>query len=192
MARPAAGVCCGAKDGTDVTSPTLFPTPRLHALLVAGALCCGVVLVAQAGGAGPASAGAGSDRRPQMAGSKTIDADELMPLFTASLGEWKQKVLERPIPSPEKMPLPAVRAEYVNGTQSAEITVTTSMPPTAAKGQRSVHRNRTERGENTVTMGLPNGLMIAARSRTADAAALEVLISSIDLARAEKLKPGKR
>ena len=60
-------------------------------------------------------------------------------------------------------------------------------------GARTFHEDyRADRQETSVAMSLGNGLLIVAVSNRADAAALKGLIESMDLARAQALRPAAR
>jgi hypothetical protein len=181
----------------DVTRTTAMkPTP------------CTLVALALIGGAGgaatgaePAAAGASSiDRRPAMTASKPAqrsgraDADELATLFPGTLGPWKLTELQKnPMVPQSPAPQPRVRAVYTQEPHSAELFVRTGPPGGVAKGQREVYRESPPQRDGTlVVVTLSNGVAIGATSRTADAAALEALIHTIDLGQVEKLKPVKR
>lgn len=118
----------------------------------------------------------------------TFDSEQLVALLPASLGGWTLKTMERPRPSPAPQPLPALRAEYMQGTQTVVVALVTYMPVPAGSGAPTIHHERREdRKENTATLALRNGLTIVAASHGADGPALAQLIGAIDLARAEKL-----
>ena len=126
-------------------------------------------------------------------GSDRADADTLVTLFPGALGTWKLTALERPLPPQSPEPRPLVRADYEQGAQSAEISVSTVPRSGKGKATRDVYREGPpQRDGSMVVITLANGVAIAATSRTADVAALEALIRGIDLGRAEALKPVKR
>jgi len=86
-----------------------------------------------------------------------------------------------------------VRAEYTLGIHTARITVSTGVLPAAVEpGKRQVSRQERSAGQDArVTVALANGVSLTASSRSADAAALEAMLQSIDLARAEAM-PARR
>jgi hypothetical protein len=131
--------------------------------------------------------------RPAASRKGRIDADQLTGLFPGSLGDWHLLTLAKPLPSPVPGPRPAVEAEYGKGNDEAQLSISNDLPSAAGKGQRTVHDEvRPDLRETVVTMGLGNGLVVTAASRTADVAALKALIESMNLAKAEGLRPAKR
>lgn len=128
------------------------------------------------------------------ASSGQADAHTLATLFPASLGAWKLSELGQPQSPPQApAPQPLMRALYTQGAQSVEFSVRSGRPGSMAKGQRDVYREGPPQNElSMVVVSLANGVSIAATSRSADAAALEAMIRSLDLARAETLQPVKR
>lgn len=172
------------------------PLPRrrpaqtlLAALLLALAAC-----TQQAG-----DTGTSGEKRPQtMSSSPTtgvpgakISTATLAELFPAGLGAWTLKQLQEPPQhAGAPVPGPAMQASYAQGEQLVQITATAGAPTGAAKGSRDVYREaRAQQGDTLVVLTLPNGLALAATSRSADAAALEALLRSIDLDKAEALAP---
>jgi hypothetical protein len=134
---------------------------------------------------------------PNAPQSGKVDAEELLKLFPGALGPWKLQELGKPLPPKVPAPQRLVRAVYVQDRQSAEISVRAGAPKSDGKGKgkgaRDVYREAPpQRPDTMVVITLGNGLSIAATSATADAASLEALIRSIDLDRAESLKPAKR
>lgn len=129
--------------------------------------------------------------KPAAARKARIAAEQLIPLFTETLGAWHLLTLETPQATPAREPVAAVRAEYGQGDVEAALSITTRLA--APGGARSVHEDhRADRQVTSVTMSLGNGLLIVAISNRADAAALKGLIESMDLARAEALRPAPR
>lgn len=144
-------------------------------------------------------AGESGDKRPQTmsstpqagaAGAK-ISTAALAELFPAGLGPWTLKQLQEPPQhAGAPVPGPAMQAAYAQGAQTVQITATAGAPSAAAKGSREVYREaRAAQGDTLVVLTLRNGLALAASSRSADAAALEALLRSIDLDKAEALTP---
>ena len=131
--------------------------------------------------------------KPRPAARGTFDSAQLAQLLPATLGEWKLQTLGRPLPDPIPQPQPELRAEYARGDQTAEVSLLTSLPVSAATPSRAI---RTERREDTkqsiATLPLANGITFVAVSHQADGAALEQLLRRIDLDRAEKLQRSKR
>lgn len=122
-----------------------------------------------------------------------FDAQQLAALLPAQLAGWTQTLLERPIPGPVSMPLPALRAEYSLAGQRVEVTLTTDMPAPTGVGARAIqHARREDLQQHMATLSLRNGILISASSRHADAEALSRLIEAIDLARAETLVRQKK
>ncbi len=138
-----------------------------------------------------AASKASTSRKGKSAPSRArFDADALTGLFADPLGGWKLVKLGKPIPAPAAGPQPAVEAAYERGADSAEMTISDDLPNTAKSGQRDFHESaRPVAPGRVVTLDLGNGLVITAESRTADGQALRALIESIDLARAEAMKP---
>lgn len=185
---------------TTAVSPALPPTARPGPRAVPGVLALLVSVIA----AGPleASAAAATDGRQDMVQTSgkasarrpaKVDADQLVTLFPGMLGAWQQTELGKTPPQRVAGPAPAVRAEYTLGEHVAKITVSTGLLPAAVEpGKR--HVSRQERGEgkeSRVTVALANGVSITASSRSAEAAALEAMLQSIDLARAEAMRAAR-
>lgn len=120
-----------------------------------------------------------------------LNTSTLAELFPAGLGSWTLKRLhEPPIQAGAPVPGPSLQAAYAQGSQEVEITASAGAPTGAAKGSREVYREvRAAQGDTLVVVTLPNGLALAATSRSADAAVLEALLRRLDLARAEALQP---
>jgi hypothetical protein len=127
--------------------------------------------------------------------SGKVDAEELLKLLPGALGPWKLQELGKPLPPKVPAPQRLVRSVYVQDRQSAEISVRAA-PRRARKGKGKGAPTST--GSSAAAPRRDgrhharHGLSIAATSATADAASLEALIRSIDLDRAESLKPAKR
>ena len=139
-----------------------------------------------ASGAKPARAVASKGRRAR------VDADQLAPLFSATLGPWHRATLEKPLPDPLPGPHAGMRAKYTQGALSAVLSISTDLPRNGSDTTRTTHENfRADRKESSVSMALGNGLLIVAISQGADATALRALIESMDLAQAESLRPAK-
>ncbi|MBL0088417.1 MAG: hypothetical protein IPP44_17880 [Ideonella sp.] len=121
------------------------------------------------------------------------DAEGLMALFPGALGAWVLKELERPQPPQTPGPQPLVRALYAQGQHLAEITARAKPVGGVKSVGREVYREGPpQQSASMVVVSLANGVVVAATSSSADVAALEALIQTIDLKRAEALKPAKK
>jgi hypothetical protein len=172
-------------------------------------LCLAAVLASAApwSVAADSAASASQERSPEMAASSTskpgtgshrgtrarFDANELAGLFAESLGGWKLVTLAAPVPSPMPTPHPAMEAEYERGADHAQLSISDDLPHPSMAGTRSFHEQPATGGAGrVVTVGLANGLVITASSRTADGATLRALVESMPLDRAEAMKPTAR
>lgn len=173
------------------TTPTPSLPPRRAAGAVAALLLGLAACTGQAGEAGDTKAPTMSSTAKPAEPAGRMSAATLAALFPSGLGSWALKRLDEPTQHPDvPVPVTSVKAAYAQGTQEVEITATAGQPTGAAKGSREVYREqRAAKGDTLVVLTLPNGLALAATSRSADAAALEALLRQLDLVRAEALQP---
>jgi hypothetical protein len=174
-------------------SSATFKCPRTFAALASiGVVALGSATLhvdARGQPSNPRSQPVSSKPEPS-ARQKKFDERQLISLLPLSLGEWTLKKMWKPLPVGPLQLVPLLQAEYAQGTQTVEVTLSGLVRVAKSDVARGIVPKRDEAsGENSAVLGLPNGLSVLVSSRQADAEALAKLVNSIDLQRAAELLP---